>query len=113
MTAMDWFPTVLDLCGVKQLPDSPKLDGKNIRPLIEKSSESSKYQSLHFAWGTKWAVRQGDWKLIGNTLNKNASLHNLADAKPEAKNYAKEKPEKVDELRVLHSKWAEQVKMKW
>ena len=113
MTAMDWFPTVLDLCGVKQAADSPKLDGYNLRPLIEKAEVPSKYETLHFAWGTKWAVREGDWKLIGNTRNANASLHNLSEDKPEVKNYAKEKPEIVARLRNLHSKWAEEVKMKW
>ena len=113
MTAMDWFPTVLDLCGVKQAEGAPKLDGHNLLPLIEKANAPSKYQSLFFAWGTKWAVREGDWKLIGSTRNENVSLHNLAEEKPEVKNHAKEKPEKVSQLRALYSKWAEQVKMKW
>ena len=113
MTAMDWFPTVLDLCGVKQAEGAPKLDGHNLLPLIEKANAPSKYQSLYFAWGTKWAVREGDWKLIGSTRNKNVSLHNLAEEKPEVKNHAKEKPEKASRLRALYSKWAEQVKMKW
>ena len=35
ITAMDWFPTVLDLCGIKQKADSPKLDGHNIVPIIK------------------------------------------------------------------------------
>ena len=41
------------------------------------------------------------------------TLHNLADAKPEVKDYAKEKPEIVDRLRALHMAWAKDVKPKW
>jgi hypothetical protein len=42
-----------------------------------------------------------------------AALHNLADAKPEVKDYAKEKPEVVGRLRALHTAWAKDVKPKW
>lgn len=113
VTAMDWFPTVLDLCGVEQAEGAPKLDGQNLRSLIEKKDVPSKYESLHFAWGTKWAVREGDWKLIGSTRNAKVTLHNLADAKPELKDYAKEKPAVVERLRDLHVQWAEEVKTEW
>ena len=61
------------------------------------------------AWGNKWAMRQGDWKLIGTTGRPQVTLHNLADARPEVKNYAKEKPELVGRLRMLHIAWAKDV----
>ena len=113
VTAMDWFPTVLDLCGVKQPAKAPKLDGFNLLPLIHDVREKSKYKALHFAWGNKWAVREGKWKLIGVEGRPKVTLHNLADAKPEVKDYAKEKPEVVDRLRTLHTDWAKDVKPKW
>ena len=59
ITAMDWFPTVLDLCGVNQ-PADALLDGHNLRPIIESSDAKSTYKTLHFTWGNKWAVREGD-----------------------------------------------------
>jgi len=113
VTAMDWFPTVLGLCGVKQPAKAPKLDGFNILPLIHDAREKSKYKTLHFAWGNKWAVREGNWKLIGMEGRPKATLHNLADAKPEVKDYAVEKPEVVGRLRALHTAWAKDVKPKW
>jgi len=109
ITAMDWFPTVLDLCGVQQLSDSPKLDGHSVLPLIRNAKVKSKYKILHFAWGKKWAVREGNWKLIGSDGNTEVSLRNLADAKPEARDYAKAKPEIVRRLRNLHSDWVKEV----
>jgi arylsulfatase A-like enzyme len=112
ITAMDWFPTVLDLCGVKQSSNSPKLDGHSVLPLIRSAKVKSKYKILHFAWGKKWAVREGDWKLIGSNGNAKVSLRNLVDAKPEAKDYAKAKPEIVQRLRTLHSDWVKEISPK-
>ena len=112
ITAMDWFPTVLDLCGVQQLSSFPKLDGHSVLPLIRSAKAKSKYRILHFAWGKKWAVREGDWKLIGSDGNAKVSLRNLVDVKPEAKDYAKAKPEIVKRLRNLHSDWEKEVSPK-
>ena len=112
ITAMDWFPTVLDLCGVQQLSGSPKLDGHSVLPLIRNAKAKSKNKILHFAWGKKWAVRESDWKLIGSDGNTKVSLRNLADAKPEARDYAKVKPEIVRRLRKLHTDWVNEVSPK-
>jgi len=112
ITAMDWFPTVLGLCGVNQPADAPKLDGHNLRPIIESPDAKSNYKTLHFAWGYKWAVREGDWKLIGNTRNPSVTLHNLADAKPEVTNHAKDRPGVVARLRTLHDEWAKEATQK-
>ena len=112
ITAMDWFPTVLDLCGVKQPTGAPKLDGQNLRSIIEEEGIKSEYRTLHFAWGNKWAVREGNWKLIGSIRNSSVTLHNLDDARPEVKDHSKEKPEIVARLQSLHDKWAEEVARK-
>ena len=112
ITAMDWFPTVLDLCGVKQPTGAPKLDGQNLRSIIEEEGIKSEYRTLHFAWGNKWAVREGKWKLIGSIRNSSVTLHNLVDARPEVKDHSKEKPEIVARLQSLHDKWAEEVARK-
>jgi arylsulfatase A len=109
ITAMDWFPTVLSLCGVKQPAKAPKLDGFNLHPIIHDAKAQLPRKTLHFAWGNKWAIREGDWKLIGTTGRPQVTLHNLADAKPEVKNYAKDKPKLVDRLRMLHTAWVKDV----
>ena len=107
ITAMDWFPTLLGLCGVKQTADAPELDGYDLLPIIRDADAPSHHKTLHFAWGRGWAVREGDWKLINGK-----SLHNLADTKPEAKNYIKEKPEKAKALQALHQAWIKKVSKK-
>ncbi|MFT4691380.1 MAG: sulfatase-like hydrolase/transferase [Verrucomicrobiia bacterium] len=115
VTAMDWFPTVLELCGIEPAAGSPKLDGHSVLPLIQDRKAKSKHGVLHFAWGKNWAVRESRWKLIAHVARKTGkarfTLHNLAEAQPEVKDYAKEKPETVARLRKLHEAWANDVGM--
>jgi arylsulfatase A-like enzyme len=110
VTAMDWYPTVLDLCGIEQPGHAPALDGHSLLPIIQSADTESNYKGvLHFAWGNTWAVRDGDWKLIGlqpkNGNKAKVSLHNLADANPEVNDYANERPAIVARLTELHNQW--------
>ena len=89
---MDWFPTVLDLCGIKQKADSPKLDGHNIVPIIKDKKQNQITLGFISHGATSGQVREGEWKLIGNVENSNVSLHNLSDKEPEAINYVKDQP---------------------
>jgi arylsulfatase A-like enzyme len=114
VTAMDWYPTVLELCGIERKADAPALDGFSLLPLIESPEAPSPYEGvLHFGWGTKWAVRDGEWKLLGVDRKEGGStplsLHNLADAEPEVKDYAGGKPEIVERLFRMHEAWASEV----
>ena len=62
VTSMDLLPTISELVGGR-LPDH-KLDGRNIWPLMEGSSETSPHESFYFyAGGELHAVRSGEWKL--------------------------------------------------
>jgi len=111
VTAMDWFPTILDLCGV-DTPDV-KLDGRSALPVMRSADAKSAHKVLHFQWQERWAVREGDWKLIRNKSGKDGTdiltLHNLADKKPETRDYAKDKPDLVRRLNLLHAEFAKDV----
>ena len=109
ITAMDWYPTVLDLCSVKR-PDVP-LDGHSILPLIQSADAESQHKVLHFQWFNQWAVREGDWKLIchqgrGAKSKPRYTLHNLAEDQPEVRDHAAQQPEIVARLKALHDAWA-------
>ena len=106
ITAMDWMPTILDLCKVA-LPEV-KLDGKSLLPVIRSESAKSGYSALHWQWGNAWAVREGDWKLIGKG-NKADSLGNLSDPHPEKKNYINEEADIAKRLQTLHDEWLKDV----
>lgn len=104
ITACDWLPTILDLCGIPQ-PDQ-KLDGQSLLPIIIKNAKSH-HRVMHWQWQKKWAVRKGDWKLIGTP--KQLSLYSLAGDKPESTDLAPQNPAVVAELKSLHEKWIAEV----
>ena len=113
VTIMDWLPSLIEWCGVEDL--KVKLDGRSLQPIIDSPDTKSAHPVIHFQWQRRWAVRSGDWKLIGTNARKagdtvNYSLHNLVEDKPEVKNYAAEKPELVKRLTALHREWEQEVK---
>ena len=109
ITAMDWYPTVLELCGIEPDRNAPPLDGHNLLPVIKSATAKSGYRAvLHLQWGTKWAVREGAWKLIG-TKDRAQQLVNLDDAEPETKNYINDKRELAERLQRLHDEWSRTV----
>lgn len=107
ITAMDWLPTICDLCEIP-LPDV-KLDGKSLMPVIRSKSAKLHNELMHWQWQNRWAVMEGQWKLIGKD-NKAEFLATLSGPEPEKKNYIDEKPDIVKRLKSLHVKWLKQVK---
>ena len=111
ITAMDWYPTILELCGVK-VPEGVELDGHGVLPLIEDESAAGRYSVMHWQWQNGWMVRQDNWKLIHNgslglgreKLDK-VYLANLDDPQPERTNHAQEQAEIVERLTQLHEEW--------
>lgn len=109
-TAMDWLPTIVELCGV-DLP-KVKLDGYSLMPIIKSPSAPSPYKVMHWQWQWFWAVREGDWKLIGRD-GKASQLVNLSDAEPERKNYINDKPDIAERLLSLHNEWLKEVEREY
>ncbi len=115
----DWLPTIAELCEV-DLPEVD-LDGKSLLPILESNDSPTPHEVLHWQVGrgpnAQWAVRQGDWKLIGNPRNtgnddppltdsdKALFLANLEKDPAESRNLAAEHPEVVRELKAIHEEW--------
>ncbi|MDG2383007.1 MAG: sulfatase-like hydrolase/transferase [Pirellulaceae bacterium] len=114
ITAMDWYPTILDLCNITRKPNAPIVDGHSVLPFVRSASLPSAYRGvLHFGWANQWAIRDGDWKLIGKTKSAKdeaQALFNLADVEPEATNHLQHQPRIVKRLLSLHQQWARNVK---
>ena len=117
-TGCDWMPTIAELCGAKA-PGRP-VDGRSMVRVIRDAMALSAHEAFHWAMGNQWAVRQGDWKLLGNLTDpsKKAAigaedklyLVNLAEDAEEMKNLAKANPQRAAELLRLHEQWATDVK---
>jgi len=98
---LDFFPTVLEACGAA-LPKR-KIDGVSLWPMLKSADAPAPHKVMHWQWGNRWAVRQGDWKLIGGFLG------NLAEDEPERENHAGRQAEIVKRLAELHEAWAKDV----
>jgi len=115
VTIMDWYPTILDLCGVTY-PAGVRFDGRSVLPLIKAADAPSRHERLFWQWQQGWAVREGDWKLIhkgtyglGRPKLDEVMLVNLADEKPEARNHAQAQPEVKRRLEQAYQAWARDV----
>ncbi|MDP6044553.1 MAG: sulfatase-like hydrolase/transferase, partial [Phycisphaerae bacterium] len=106
ITAADWYPTISELCGLAQ--PKVKLDGQSLLKIIKSADCPTHHEAMHWQWGSQWAVRQGDWKLIGNG-KRGRSLGNLAGDKPERENFIKTKPDIAKRLLELHLEWVKEV----
>ena len=107
ITAMDWMPTILDLCGIEQ--PKVKLDGKSLTGIINDDSLKSPHEVFYWQWHHAWAIRKENWKLMGRG-KKITFLGNLDDQEPEKVNYLNDKPEIVKDLHKLYLDWANEVK---
>lgn len=105
VTAMDFLPTICELCGVK--PPERTLDGKSLVGIMTRNAPSH-YKVMHWQWQDRWVVREGDWKLIGKD-DKPAELVSIAGDRPERENFLDRHPDRVARLHRLHIEWATQV----
>jgi len=119
--AADWLPTLAELCRIE--PPTVRLDGRSLAAVLRDPKAPSPHDgsSLHWQVGqgpnADWAVREGDWKLIGNTRDTSASdgpskrvsmfLVNLRDDPGESTDVADKHPDIVAKLRRLHEQHLE------
>ena len=115
VTVMDWYPTVLELCGVK-VPAGVELDGHSVLPMVEDQTASSLYSVMHWQWEQSWMVREANWKLLVDDryalrykVLDAVHLANLADEQPERRNHAHERPDIVERLDRIHKEWERDV----
>ncbi len=117
--SMDWLPTLAELCGVS-LPDE-KLDGQSLVSVLKDGHQPSPHQIGYWQTGkpyqktSHWMVRDGEWKLLGNPLDPSHKapltegdslfLVNLKQDSTEMQNLSAQYPEKVGELKNIHTKW--------
>jgi arylsulfatase A-like enzyme len=109
----DFFPTVLDIAGVKNYSTTQTIDGKNLMPFFQNKTKKDNKKILiwHYPnnWtnrnfhGTSWvsAVRQGDWKLIYFHKTSTLELYNLGDDIGETHDLSKKEPKKLRKMAKL------------
>ncbi|MEM7145912.1 MAG: sulfatase-like hydrolase/transferase [Verrucomicrobiota bacterium] len=127
VTGCDWFPTIAELTQT-EVPADHQLDGQSIVAILKSDNAKSPHENFYWHMGknaakAKWAVREGDWKLIGNAHenvtpegvaeltadDKKLFLVNLADDIGETTNLAADHPEIVEKLSALRQQHADDI----
>jgi arylsulfatase A len=95
----DYFPTFLELAGLKSMPDA-HLDGASIRTLWSGKSAEPRTLFWHFPHrqDPSSAVMEGDWKLVHFDLTGKNELFDLKADPEEAADLAAAHPERADRL---------------
>jgi arylsulfatase A-like enzyme len=109
--SLDILPTALAAAGVGPQP-AWKLDGVNLLPFLAAGQPGAPHERLFWRFRFpldqpelhRWAIRQGDWKLVKDGREP-LSLYNLADDIGEAKNLATQNPGRVRDLEAAWQRW--------
>lgn len=107
---IDWFATIGEMCDADI--SASQLDGKSLVPLIKESTADSPHDSMYWHLGggknPQWAVREGQWKLLGNAQDTTDRMSkpdisplflvNLTSDESESTNVAESNPDVVRRL---------------
>ena len=115
VSSTDFYPTFMQLAGIKTPDTLQVLDGKSMVPaLIENKFDPERAVFWHYPVYhhdvPAGAIRKGDWKLIENQVTKELSLYNLRVDISENINLADLYPEKAEELKKILTNWQQDVK---
>lgn len=105
----DFFPTILEMAGVKKYKTVQKVDGKSFVPMLLQTGTTATDRDLFWHYPNNWGVngpgigatstvRSGDWKLIYWYKNQQTELYNLREDIGEKNNLARSEPLKVKVL---------------
>ena len=118
VTGCDWFPTIDELTGPTAnatADSSHHLDGRSIVSVLEDDDAESPHDGFYWQLGrgknAQWAVREGEWKLIGNprqpyqdelpAADKKEFLIHLSEDIGETTNVAASHPEVLERLKKI------------
>jgi arylsulfatase A-like enzyme len=110
--SIDYFPTALELAGVKA-PARSALDGVSILPLLKDSDAALDREALYWHYphyhpggATPYgAVRVGDYRLVEFFEDDRVELYNVREDIGEKTDLAAKMPAKRDELRSRLRAW--------
>ncbi|PID93136.1 MAG: sulfatase [Bacteroidetes bacterium] len=102
----DFFPTIIEMAGIKDYSTVQEIDGLSFTPMLSGSGSSAEERPLYWHFPNNWGptgpgigasstIRLGDWKLIYFYHDQHFELFNLANDIGELNNLAGQYPDKV------------------
>jgi len=117
----DFFPTILELAGIKNYKAIQQIDGKSFVPVLKNPNYVDSSRTLIFDYPNKWqtlknelgmnyfsAIRKGDWKVVYSMRTGKSELYNLKKDIGEINDLSTQYPEKTKELTDLLGKQLKQ-----
>ncbi|GGW28207.1 sulfatase [Arenibacter certesii] len=116
----DFYPTILEMAGLKNYKTVQAVDGVSFVPTLENKNNNFEDRPLFWHYPNEWGpsgpgigasstTRIGDYKLIYYYLDSRMELFNLKDDIGETKNLVEEEPEKAKELAKILSDYLREV----
>lgn len=109
---IDILPTCLEVAGGKPLAEingekTKPLEGRSLVPIL-RGEQRSQAEEICWEWGGNCAIRRGQWKLVWDTLKKDAQweLYDIVADRTELHDLASANPEVVKELSTAYAQWA-------
>jgi arylsulfatase A-like enzyme len=111
----DFFPTILQMAGIKHAKTEQTIDGKSFVSILENPEYNDSTRALIWHYPNKWidkdgpginyysAIRQGSWKLVYSMRPGKKELYNLKNDIGEQHDVSSGNKEKVNELSSLLS----------
>lgn len=111
--AMDIFPTMLDLAGIRYNDSAKPLDGRSFVPVLEGGQMDER--ALFWKYRTQRAVRVGNMKYMekiegrGDNRKKVSFLFDLENDPQEKENLIRERSKEASKMKRLLDNWTEDV----
>ena len=117
----DFYPTILEMAGVKDYKTVQKVDGKSFTTMLKQTGTTATNRNLFWHYPNKWggrgpgigtysAIRSDDWKLIYFYKTNKFELYNIKEDIGELNNQAENKPELVKKYAKTLSDYLRSVK---
>jgi arylsulfatase A-like enzyme len=105
----DYYPTVLDVVGLKMKGQPRPIDGVSLLPLIE-GKMTKRPVPIGFESGRQVSLTDNRYKLISQNKGKTYMLFDLIEDPRETKDLAVEKPEILQTMKATLEKWRKSCK---
>ena len=111
VSSLDLAGTIVALAGVA-IPEEKPLDGVNLIPYLNGKNKSKPHETIYLRQfdRNRYAVRNGNEKIVILWKGGSPSLYDLSNDIAEENDLAKERPDRVREIDELRKKWNRQLR---
>jgi arylsulfatase A-like enzyme len=110
VNGIDWYPTLLELCGIK-VPSNQKIDGVSLVPLLKGKKIENRPLFWHYPhYGNQGGepssiIMEDKWKLIFYHEDERLELYNLHEDEGEQEDLSSKEPQRTLDMKNKLNSW--------